>query len=100
MAECQQCGRENIDEATYCMSCGSKISLNQIIDQPRYTNDGTDVESNPQCLWCRKKVGFKEEVGKLDSKFGLSAHKVRIFICNNCGYSHLFSLGRSIWDFD
>ncbi len=100
MTECRQCGIKNLDEAKYCMSCGLGLSLDTPLEQPQYTVDDTNLDPNPACLWCRKKIGFKEEVGRLDSKFGISAHKVRIFICNNCGYSHLFSLGRSIWDFD
>ncbi|NJE84837.1 hypothetical protein E3E23_03170 [Thermococcus sp. CX2] len=43
---------------------------------------------------------FRVEEGKLDSKWGLTAHKVKIVICRNCGYVMMFYKGRTIWDFD
>ena len=43
---------------------------------------------------------FRAEEGKLDSKWGFTAHKVRIAICENCGYVMMFYKGRTIWDFD
>jgi hypothetical protein len=45
-------------------------------------------------------TSFKVEEGKLDSKWGFTAHKVKIVICENCGYVMMFYKGRTIWDFD
>ena len=55
---------------------------------------------NTKCLWCKENHGFKEEEGKLDSKWGYTAHRVKLFICNKCGFVHQFGLGRTIFDFD
>ncbi|WP_168194734.1 hypothetical protein [Thermococcus aciditolerans] len=33
---------------------------------------------------------FKVEEGKIDSKWGFTAHKVKIVICRNCGYVMMF----------
>jgi len=43
---------------------------------------------------------FKKEEGKMDSKWGFTAHKVTLMICQNCQYIMQFSRGRTIWDFD
>ncbi|USS41797.1 zinc ribbon domain-containing protein [Thermococcus aggregans] len=45
-------------------------------------------------------TSFKVEEGKLDSKWGFTAHKVKIVICETCGYVMMFYKGRTIWDFD
>lgn len=36
----------------------------------------------------------------MDSKWGLTAHKIVLMICNNCQFIMQFSKGRTIWDFD
>jgi hypothetical protein len=43
---------------------------------------------------------FKQEEGKIDSKWGFTAHKVRIYICETCQFMMYFSKGRTYWDFD
>ena len=43
---------------------------------------------------------FSTEMGKIDSKWGFTAHKVTLQICNTCGFIMQFSRGRTIWDFD
>ncbi len=43
---------------------------------------------------------FRKEEGKLDSKWGWSAHKVTLMICENCRFIMYFSKGRTIFDFD
>jgi RNA polymerase subunit RPABC4/transcription elongation factor Spt4 len=52
-----------------------------------------------KCPLCGS-TDFKTEEGKIDSKWGLTAHKVRIKICNNCQFIMMFSKGRTIFDFD
>jgi ribosomal protein L40E len=93
---CHNCGAENPDAAKFCVSCGNNIQ------------EGSDADSRPSsphagetaCLWCKESNGFKEEEGKMDSKWGVTAHKMKIYTCKNCGYAHLFGLGRTIFDFD
>ncbi len=43
---------------------------------------------------------FRKEEGKIDSKWGFTAHKVLVFICNECGYILQFYKGRTIFDAD
>jgi hypothetical protein len=45
-------------------------------------------------------ASFKKEEGKMDSKWGFTAHKVTLMICNNCQFIMQFSKGRTIFDFD
>ncbi len=45
-------------------------------------------------------TNFQKEEGKIDSKWGVTAHKVTLMICTNCQFIMSFSKGRSIWDFD
>ncbi|MBI4321390.1 MAG: hypothetical protein HY675_23095 [Chloroflexi bacterium] len=52
-----------------------------------------------RCLLCQG-TDFQREEGKIDSKWGATAHKVKMYICKNCGYVTLIGLGRTIWDFD
>lgn len=51
------------------------------------------------CPLCRGS-DFDREAGKVDSEWGFTAHRVRIFICKRCRYTLLFSEGRTIFDFD
>ncbi len=53
----------------------------------------------PQCPLCGNDQ-FQREEGKIDSKWGVTAHKVILLICTRCGHVLLFSEGRTIWDFD
>jgi len=94
---CPSCGTGNNDDAKFCTGCGENISKLQkaIEPRPQHINN---LDSS--CLWCHQKAGYQEEEGRLDSKFGFTSHRMKIFICNNCGFAHLFGLGRSIWDFD
>ncbi len=55
--------------------------------------------SRPQCPLCGNGE-FRQEEGKIDSKWGATAHKVIILSCSRCGHILLFSRGRTIWDFD
>jgi predicted nucleic-acid-binding Zn-ribbon protein len=43
---------------------------------------------------------FDKEEGKMDSKWGVTAHKITVMICRNCRFIMSFSKGRTIWDFD
>lgn len=45
-------------------------------------------------------TSFKEEYGRLESKWGASEHKVKMYACNNCSYVLLFSEGKTIWTVD
>ncbi|NJD76378.1 MAG: hypothetical protein FIB08_04685 [Candidatus Methanoperedens sp.] len=52
-----------------------------------------------ECPLC-KGTQFKKEEGKIDSKWGFSAHRVDLVICEQCGFVMTFFKGRTIWDFD
>jgi predicted nucleic-acid-binding Zn-ribbon protein len=53
----------------------------------------------PTCPLCGCQ-SFQREEGKLDSKWGFSAHRVILLICNQCKYVLQFYQGNTIWDFD
>jgi len=45
-------------------------------------------------------TAFRKEEGKIDSKWGFTAHKVTLMICKRCQFIMQFFKGRTIWDFD
>lgn len=53
----------------------------------------------PACPLCGGE-SFSMEEGRLDSKWGLSSHRVTLLICENCKFILHFYEGNSIWDFD
>ena len=53
----------------------------------------------PRCPMCAGQ-GFRREAGKLDSEWGLTAHRVEMLVCLTCGYLLLFYQGNTIFDFD
>ena len=57
------------------------------------------IPVRPRCPICgHEKFGF--EKGKIDSEWGVTAHRVDILICERCGNVLLFYEGRTIFDFD
>lgn len=53
----------------------------------------------PTCPLCGGQ-DFRREEGRLDSKWGITSHRVILLICENCKYILHFYEGNSIWDFD
>ncbi|HEY4823101.1 MAG TPA: hypothetical protein VIH83_05410 [Candidatus Bathyarchaeia archaeon] len=45
-------------------------------------------------------TNFHKEEGKMDSKWGFTAHKITLMVCNTCMFIMSFSKGRTIFDFD
>ncbi|MEK6920197.1 MAG: hypothetical protein AABX62_04045 [Thermoproteota archaeon] len=45
-------------------------------------------------------TSFSREEGKMDSKWGFTAHKIVLMVCNQCAFVMSFSKGRTFWDFD
>jgi hypothetical protein len=43
---------------------------------------------------------FDREEGRIDSRWGLTSHKLVLMICLNCRLVLQFSAGRGIFDFD
>lgn len=43
---------------------------------------------------------FRKEEGRMDSKWGVTSHKITLMICEQCRFIMQFSKGRSIFDFD
>ena len=66
------------------------------------------VRNRVDCVLERKKLvcplcqgtEFKKQEGKMDSKWGFTAHKITLMICKNCRFILSFSKGRTIFDFD
>jgi hypothetical protein len=45
-------------------------------------------------------TSFQKQEGKMDSKWGFTAHRVTLMICEQCRFVMTFSKGRTIFDFD
>jgi len=43
---------------------------------------------------------FDRQEGRMDSRWGITSHKLVLQICRRCGFVLQFSAGRGIWDFD
>jgi hypothetical protein len=55
--------------------------------------------AGPACPLCGNQ-SFEREEGKIDSKWGMTAHRVILLICDRCRLVLTFYDGNSIWDFD
>jgi hypothetical protein len=53
----------------------------------------------PMCPICGNNT-FQQERGKLDSAWGLTAHRVTMLICERCQFVLQFYDGNTIFDFD
>jgi predicted nucleic-acid-binding Zn-ribbon protein len=62
-------------------------------------SDETAQPNLPTCPICGHRE-YRREKGKLDSEWGVTAHRVDMLICTNCGYVLLFYEGNTIFDFD
>ena len=58
-----------------------------------------EVPAAPRCPICGHDQ-FRQEKGKIDSAWGITAHKVEILVCMRCGYVLMFYEGNTIFDFD
>jgi uncharacterized protein len=52
-----------------------------------------------ECPLC-KGTEFDRERGRMDSRWGMTSHKLVLMICRRCGLVLQFSAGRGIFDFD
>lgn len=55
--------------------------------------------TKPRCPLCGHEE-FQREKGKIDSAWGMTAHKVDMLVCLRCGNVLLFYEGNTIFDFD
>ncbi len=53
----------------------------------------------PVCPMCGNGT-FRQERGKFDSEWGITAHRVLLLICERCAYVLAFYEGNTIFDFD
>jgi uncharacterized protein len=53
----------------------------------------------PMCPLCGNAT-FRQEEGKFDSAWGLTAHRVLMLVCERCSYILTFYEGNTIFDFD
>jgi ribosomal protein S27AE len=53
----------------------------------------------PMCPICGHGT-FDQERGKIDSQWGMTAHRVTLLICQRCSYVLTFYDGNTIFDFD
>ena len=52
-----------------------------------------------QCPLCKGR-DFDQEQGRMDSRWGITSHKLVLKICKRCGLVLQFSAGRGLFDFD
>ncbi|GAA1401529.1 hypothetical protein ACFQZ4_52080 [Catellatospora coxensis] len=52
-----------------------------------------------RCPLC-KGNDFQQELGRLDSRWGFTSHRMTLLICKNCRYILHFYDKNSIFDFD
>jgi hypothetical protein len=45
-------------------------------------------------------VDFERQQGRMDSRWGLTSHKLVLMVCRRCRLVLQFSAGRGIFDFD
>ncbi len=62
-------------------------------------DEATPAAGRPRCPICQH-TEFQHERGKIDSQWGVTAHRVDILVCRSCGYVLLFYEGNTIFDFD
>jgi hypothetical protein len=65
------------------------------------TWEQADARARPvlKCPLCGG-VQFDQQRGRMDSRWGLTSHKLVLKICKTCGLVLQFSAGRGIFDFD
>ena len=59
----------------------------------------TGERRQARCPMCGNET-FQQERGKIDSAWGMTAHRVVILICDRCAYVLQFYEGNTIFDFD
>jgi hypothetical protein len=59
----------------------------------------SEPQRTPTCPLCQGRSWRREE-GKLDSAWGLTAHRVILLVCETCSHVLLFYEGNTIFDFD
>ncbi|GAA0842224.1 hypothetical protein ACFQVD_20605 [Streptosporangium amethystogenes subsp. fukuiense] len=59
----------------------------------------TMTESKLSCPLCHG-TEFQKEKGRLDSRWGVTSHRVTLMICARCRYILQFYDKHSIFDFD
>jgi hypothetical protein len=61
--------------------------------------DESGQRRKPVCPMCEN-TAFRQERGKFDSEWGITAHRVRLLICERCSHVLVFYEGNTIFDFD
>ena len=64
-----------------------------------WENAERDAKRRLVCPLCEG-TDFDQEQGRMDSRWGLTSHKLVLKICKRCGLVLQFSAGRGIFDFD
>jgi len=59
----------------------------------------TEAKRHLECPLCQG-TEFDRQQGRMDSRWGITSHKLVLMICRRCGLVLQFSAGRGIFDFD
>ena len=68
-------------------------------DPWKQNEDTPEQQRLPKCPLCGGQE-FQKEEGRLDSKWGVTSHKLILLVCQQCRFVMHFYDKRSIWDFD
>ena len=68
-------------------------------DPWKQNQDAPEQQRLPKCPLCGGQE-FQKEEGRLDSKWGVTSHKLILLVCQQCRFVMHFYDKRSIWDFD
>ena len=69
------------------------------MSDPWKQNQDIQQQRMPKCPLCGGQE-FQKEEGRLDSKWGVTSHKLILLVCQQCRFVMHFYDKRSIWDFD
>jgi hypothetical protein len=61
--------------------------------------DATEQGGTPTCPLCGHR-DFQRHEGRLDSRWGLTSHRMTLLVCKRCRFILHFYDRNSIWDFD
>jgi hypothetical protein len=74
--------------------------VNDLPGEDARSGEGSAADSRrPTCPMCGNRT-FRQEEGKLDSRWGLTAHRVLLLVCERCQFVLTFYEGNTIFDFD
>jgi hypothetical protein len=97
---CTKCKAKS--DRRYCATCAYQLSVSDVENPYHPGRAPKPVAKRLGDLVCPLCKGreFVSERGRMDSRWGITSHKMTLMICLHCSLVLSFSGGRSIFDFD